>query len=437
MRAKHSSYLKTKKHSSLLLLLFTIYCSLFAGFIGNAFADELILHDLISEALRNNPEILASKSRALTYKFRIPQAGSLPDPMFMFGYMNEGTRDLYTFGDEMAVDSQWMFSVSQMFPFPGKLDIKRKMAASDAEGQAAASEGISLKTILRVKELYYDLSLAYKSIDLIKNRTMLFSMIEDAAIARYSSGMALQQEVIMAQIEKYMLLEREEMEKQRIQSLEAMLNSAIGRDVSSTLGRPAELFQTVFLYSLDELIRASYENSPDIKAREKMAAASEAGVHMAKREYYPDFTVNASYFARSPMFPDMWSLTTTVNIPLFYKTKQRQAVLEAEASMAEAKYEIEAAKLMLSSAIRDNYSMFKTSEKLMELYKVGLVPKAYQDFESALAGYVTGRIEAITVISRLKSLIEFETLYLQQLTSREKAIARLEAIAGISRQEWK
>lgn len=423
MCVKKSSY-------SLLLLL-----SLLAGFISNAFADELILHDLINEALKNNPEIRASKAMALIYKFRIPQAGSLPDPMFMIGYQNEGIRNLYTFGDEMAVDSQWMFSVSQMFPFPGKLDIKRKMAASDAEGQAAASEGIKLKAILRVKELYYDLFLAYKSIDLIKERAMLFSMIEDAAIARYSSGMALQQEVIMAQTEKYMLLEREEMEKQRIQSLEAMLNSAIGRNVNSPLGRPSELSQTLFPYSLDELIRGSYENSPDIKARQKMILAAEARVDMAKREYYPDFTINASYFARSSRFPDMWSLTTAVNIPLFYKTKQRQAVLEAEASLSESLYEIEAAKLMLSSAIRDNYSMLKTSEKLMKLYKEGLIPKTYQDFESSLAGYVTGRVEAITVINRLKSLIEFEMLYLQQSVAREKARARIDALAGINSQE--
>lgn len=421
-------------HYALRITAFLLFIH-YSLFTGVAFAEELNLQALIEEALKSSPEILASESKALAYKFRIPQSKSLPDPMFMFGYQNEGTRDLYTFGDEMAVGSQWMFSLSQMFPFPGKLNVREKMAASDAESQAAASDVIKLKTILRIKELYYDLLLAYKNIDLIKERTKLFSMIEDASIARYSSGMAPQQEVIMAQTEKYMLIEREEMEKQRIQSLEAMLNSAVGRDVNSPLGRPADLPRTVFPYSLDELIKLSNENSPDIKAREKMVSAAEAGVHMAKLEYYPDFTINASYFARSASFPDMWSLTTAINIPLFYKTKQRQAVNEAKASLSEAQYELEAFKLMLSSAIRDNYSMFKTAEKLMELYKEGLIPKAYQDFESALSGYVTGRIEAITVITRLKSLIEFEALYLWQLSLREKAIARIKAIAGIKSQE--
>ena len=54
-----------------------------------------------------------------------------------------------------------------------------------------------------------------------------------------------------------------------------------------------------------------------------------------------------------------------------------------------------------------------------------------QDFESALAGYAAGKAEALTVISRLKSLIEFENQYWVQLAEREKAIARSESVSGI------
>lgn len=414
---------------SIIFFLFTIHYLLFTNI---AFADDLKLQDLIDEALKNNPEILTYESKASAAKFRIPQAGSLPDPMFMFGYTNEGTRDLYTFGEDMGADSQWMFSVSQMFPFPGKLSLKNKMALRDAESQKALVNLVRLKTITRVKELYYDLFLAHKNIDLIKDRTLLFSRIEETALARYSTGMAPQQEVLMAQTEKYMLLEKEEMLRQKIQSTEAMLNSVIGKDINSPLGRPIEPSSTVYSYNMNELLKIAYENSPEIKAKGKMVEGAEITLQIAKKGYYPDFTVNANYFAKSADFQDMWSFTTSINIPLFYRTKQRQSILEAEASLSEARSELKAAKLMISSAIRDNYSMLKTSERLMELYKNGLIPKTYQDFELALSGYVTGRIEAITVINRLKSLLDFELLYWGQFLEREKAIARIEAITTVS-----
>jgi outer membrane protein TolC len=119
----------------------------------------------------------------------------------------------------------------------------------------------------------------------------------------------------------------------------------------------------------------------------------------------------------------MWSLTTTINIPIFYRTKQRQAVLEAKAALAESQRMLEATRLMIASAIRESYSMWTTAERLMDLYRNGLMPRTYQDFEAALAGYTNGKTEAITVINRLKALIDLEILYWSQVTEREKASA--------------
>ena len=244
--------------------------------------------------------------------------------------------------------------------------------------------------------------------------------------------MAPQQEVIMAQTEKYMLLEKEEMLKQKVQSLEAMLNTTLGRDVKSPLGRPVEPSPTVYARSMDELINLAYLNSPEIRSRERMVAAAETRVKLAKKDFYPDFTIAGSVFKRTGEFEDMWSLTTTVNIPIFYRTKQKQAVHEAEASLSGAQHELDGAKSMLSSGIRDSFSMYTAAGKLMELYKSGLIPKAYQDFELALSGYTTGKVEAITTISRLKTILDFETSYWGQFAEREKAIARLDALAGIT-----
>jgi cobalt-zinc-cadmium efflux system outer membrane protein len=416
-------------------IFFVLY--LFFLLAAQAFAVEetLSLPDLIREALKNNPEIHIAEARATASTHKIPQATSLADPMFMMGYENEGTDSLYTFDREtrgMPADSRWMFSLSQMFPYPGKRALKGEMATRDAEGLKAMADVTKLATEVRIKELYYDLFLAYTNIDLLTDQAVLFSRVEDAAIARYATGMAPQQEVLMAQTEKYMLLEREEMEKQKIESLKAMLNASLGREALVPLGRPEKPQSSTRSYRLDELIRISYDRYPMIKSREKMARAAEAKVLMAKKEYYPDFTLGTSYFARSSQFPDMWNLTATINIPVFTRTKQREGVLEAEVSLLEARRSVEAAKLMASSALRDNYAMVKTTGNLMALYREGLIPKARQDFELALGGYVTGKIEAITAMTRLKSLIDYEFLYWKQFTDREKAAARLDALAAIT-----
>jgi len=411
------------------VLLFTFHFLL----SYTAYAKELILDDLIEEALRNSPELLVSETKVAASGYKIPQAKSLPDPMFMFGYQNEGFRR-FTLGDEP--DAMGMFSLSQMFLFPGKRALKGEMATKDMESLNAMHKATQLKIVATVKQLYYDLFLAHKSIYILKETTDFFSRIEDAATARYSSGMGSQQEVVMAQTEKYMLLEKEAMQKQKIEAVTGMLTITIGRKAHEPLGPPADLPQTPYIYSLEELILKAKAGSPEIKSREKMVEAADAKVKMAQKEYYPDFTIGANYYPRTKGFMDMASLTATINIPIFYKTKQEPAVLEANANHLGAKRELVSTEYMLSSAIRENHSMVQTGTKLLSLYREGIAPKIRQDFQLALSGYATGKIEAITAISRLKALLDTELLYWGQYVEREKAIARLEALTGEGSSEF-
>jgi outer membrane protein TolC len=408
---------KTQRTFILTLVVFLLGTS--------AVAQELKLSDLMEEALKNSPEILASQAKTEAARYRVPQAKGLPDPMFMFGYQNEGF-NRYSYGEEQG--SQWMFSASQQFLFPGKRALKGEMVQRDAESMEAMHELLKLKTIARVKELYFDLFLAYKNIDLLKDKRNLFLRIEELTLGRYAAGKAMQQEVLMAQTEKYMLLEKEEMLTQKIQSLEAMLRAVIGREKGPPLGRPGEQVYQPFSLNAEEAVKTALTKSPEIKSRNKIIEAADAKLLMAQKEYYPDFNINATYFNREGNFKDMWSATATINIPLYYKTKQEPAVMEAKASRAQAKQELEAVKLMISAAVKDNLSMQRSSEKLMDLYKNGLIPRNTQDVELALTGYANGRTDLIIVISRLKTLLEYEILYWNQRVEREKAIARLHAI---------
>jgi outer membrane protein, heavy metal efflux system len=402
-----------------------IFAAIFFLLGSYAFSQETRLVDLIDEAMKNNPDLLASQAKIEAAGYRIPQSKALPDPMLMVGYQNEGlTR--YTYGEEQG--AQWMFGASQEFPFPGKLALKGSMAESDLESLKAMDKYLRAKITDRVTELYLDLFLVYKTTGLLKDKDMIFLRIEDMALARYSTGKAMQEEVLMAQTEKYMLLEKEQMLRQKIQSIEAMLRAAIGRKDSSPMEKPVEPAYQVYPFTSDEAVKIALNNSSDIKSKNKMLEAAGYKVAMAEKEYYPDFTVNTQYSKRAGPFMDMYSATVTMNIPIFRKTKLEPAVNEAKASVAQAEQELESTRLMIVSAVQDNVSMVRSSEKLMELYKNGFIPKNTQTLDSAFAGYSTGATEVLTLVSLSKTLLDYEISYWEQFTERAKAIARLEAI---------
>jgi outer membrane protein TolC len=191
------------------------------------------------------------------------------------------------------------------------------------------------------------------------------------------------------------------------------------------MGREARLEET-----LGELVKKAYDRSPEIRAKEKMIAGAEAKVNMSKKEYFPDVTLNAGTEQRRGDFTDMYKLTASINLPVFFSSRQDPAVREAQAQLLEARHELEAIKLIISSSIRENYAMASSAQRLMELYRNALIPKSNQDYEAALAAYSTGKVDALTVVTRLKALIDFEVLYWTQFSERQKAIARIGAYTG-------
>jgi len=390
-------------------------------------ASELKLQNLFQEALKNNPEILAASAGVQASEHRIPQAKVLPDPMFMIGYQNEGY-SRYSLGEMSG--AQWMFSWSQIFPFIGKRALRGEMAAWESENLQANLKALQLKTLAKIKEFYFDLLYAYKIREIIQEKSVLFIRMEEAALNRYTAGLASLQELSLAQTEKYMLLDKEEMANQKIQSAEGMLNTLVGRDVQSPLGRPEVPPYAPYPYRLEDLLKMAHENSPEIMFRRKMVKAAEVKVRIAEKEYFPDVTLGANLYKRTGAFEDMWSLTAQINVPLFSNQKQRLGVLEAKTVLTQNKQELLAVQNMLAANLRDSFAIVKSTERLMELYREALIPKTVQDFQLALSGYAAGKVEFLTVISILKSLLDFELLYWGQFVEREKAIARIETITG-------
>src|SRR5512145_661788 len=391
---------KCLKFSLLIFSFFLIAATFFHG--------DPVLEGLVDEALKNSPEIKASLARIEAARLKVPQAGSLPDPMIMAGYQNEGF-DRYTYGEMQG--SQWMFSATQQFLFPGKRKLKEEMAARDAQSLESMHELLKLKTAARVKELYFDLFAAYKNLEFLGEKRLLLARIEDLTLSRYTAGKAMQQDVVMAQTEKYMLLEKEEMLRQKIQSFEAMLLAVVGRTNGEVLPKPAEPQYRPFDMDLQKTLEMAVEHSPEMQSRRRMIEAAETRLSMTRKEYFPDYAIGGSYFNRAGDFPDMWAATVTFNIPLYFYTKQKPAEMEARANIDLARRELEATRLMIEASVRDNHSMLRSSERLIEIYSRGLLPKSRQDIEQTLTAYSTGRLEAVSVISRVKTLLDYESQY--------------------------
>jgi cobalt-zinc-cadmium efflux system outer membrane protein len=386
------------------------------------------LEQLIQQALENNPEIKAMQRRFDAMRARIPQAKALDEPTLSVGYMGNITPFQIQKGDPSSGRS---LSISQDLPYPGKRSLKGKIANSDADAEWWAFEQTRRNVVAEVKDAYFDLYFLTKAIGVVTKTKTLLEQFTKIAEVRYSVGRGIQQDVLKAQVEFSKLIEQQTVLEQRKQIAEARLNSLLYREPESPVGSPAELKPRDFPYSLTALNETAVVNYPDLKAQRRKIEGAQYAIQLAKKEFYPDFSVAFTYINR-PAMPEMYGISVGIKLPVYYSQKQRPALTEANASFEAEKRSLENTTTVLMFKIRDKYLAETTARRLISLYSTTIVPQSSLSLESAIAGYEVGKVDFLTLLDNLVTLLNYELSYYEQLSNEEKAVAALEPLVGVT-----
>lgn len=382
---------------------------------------RLSLESLIEDMTRNNPEIKAARERWEAAKAVAPQVSTLPDPKLQFGYQRMPMTDplqgaLYGFGQEV--------------PFPGKLRLRGEVAASQADRLEQDYLATGLRIVARLKEAYYDLHFVHKAIEVVQKNKLLLIQFEKTAKARYAVGQAAQQDVFRAQLEISRVLDRLAVLEQQRESLHAAINRLLNKPPAGPLGTPEEIRVPLLTQSLPELSRRAEEFSPILQASTKGIERSEKAVSLARREYYPDFDVNALGLRNDRINDNGYQVMLGIRIPLFYETKQREGVREALAGLSGAREEFTATRQDVLFRVKDAFVQTQRAERLITILRDAIIPQATLALQSAQASYAVNKVDFLTLLNSLLTLQESELEMHGEMVAHEKAVARLEELTG-------
>ncbi|HEU4391491.1 MAG TPA: TolC family protein, partial [Blastocatellia bacterium] len=216
---------------------------------------------------------------------------------------------------------------------------------------------------------------------------------------------------------------------QRRQTAEARINSLLYRESETPVGAVEEIAPREFKQTLTDLNELALENYPMLKVQRRRMDREQYGIELAEKEYYPDVTVGVSYWNR-PGLPEMFGLNFGVKVPLYFWQKQRPAVAEASASAAVERKRLENITTLMFLRLKDRYLAVKTAQKLVSLYGTTIIPQSTLSLESAIAGYEVGKVDFLTLLDSLVTLLSYEMSYYEQLSNVEKAIAGMEPFVG-------
>jgi outer membrane protein TolC len=385
------------------------------------------LDALVAEALQKNPGIQSALRQVEALRHRVPQVKTLPDPQVSVGWAGNITPFSVQQGDPSSYRG---VGASQALPYPGKLKLRGEIADREAEAAWWNYEAARRKLVADVKSAYFDYFAASKAVEITQKNKDLLQKLSSIAEARYRVGKGVQQDVLRSQVEISLLLQRLTVFEQQQATAQARLNTLLYREPEAPLPSPASFEPVKIEHSLDELYTLAREQDTGLQRQQRMIERDQYAVNLAQKDYLPDFSVSYMYQQR-PGLPDMHGFTLSANIPIYYRTKQREGVREASAQLASSQRSKENQQTELFFAVKQQYLLAKSSEQLLKLYSKAIVPQSSLALESSMASYQVGTVDFLTILGNFTVVLDYEVSYYRELANYQMALANLEPLVGV------
>ena len=390
------------------------------------------LAGLVTTAIANNPELKSSQARWQMFTNKAKQAAALEDPMFMFKLQNMLAREPFVFNKDPP--SAKVIGISQQLPFWGKRAIKEEIAQYEADSYRWSIEERRLELKRMVKETWYQIYSIDKSLEIIDKNLRIIADFVTIAESKYSVGQGVQQDIFKAGLEKSRMLDMQITLQQQRRSLAANLNYLLYRPADTPVNTIADFDLPKLALSSDQLQETAYEKRPQVNSLHLLANKGMASHRLARKEFYPDFNLSFEYMFREQAMEDpgynMFTVGMTFNLPL--QRERRQAMLaESSSETTMSMEELNGLKNNIAYTINDTLAQMERRQKLVELYRGGIIPQAEQSLESAVISYRVGKVDFLTLLDGRISLFNYERELYESKAEYMMQLARLEAAVGI------
>ncbi len=392
--------------------------------------------DAVAIAIADNPN-LASMLARFQAKLAIPsQVSALPDPILSVNALNFPT-DTFNVGQEAMTQVQ--IGISQRLPFPGKLALQEAASSFEAEAARNNVEETRLRLVRDVRSKWWTLHYLDQALAIVARNQQLLRQFVEIANTKYEVGSGLQQDVLLAQLELSKLLDQKIQLTGLRRGEAAGLNKLMDRPAENEIVLPESTNRTLpELAEEGALFERARQQRPKLAKIRHDIKAAESRVSLAKKDYYPDFTIGAVYGARqgdNPPFmggerADLLTFRLSVNLPLYPTRKRSSAVSQRNSELQSERYRLQDERNAVYAEIFQASADYQQASERFSLFDTGIIPQARQTVQSMLAGYQVSEVDFLNLVRSQVTLFNYETQYWRSLSAANQALARLYAAVG-------
>ncbi|WP_167590595.1 TolC family protein [Oceanidesulfovibrio indonesiensis] len=398
-------------------------------------------------AAENSPALIEAFENWKAAAEKMNQEGYLPNPTVNLGWYLEPVQTRT--GNQRA-----SIGLAQSFPWFGTLSLQEKQAALEADALKALLDDTAFRIFYEVKQVYYEYAYLARALEINRETLNLLVYLEGVVRTRYESGLAEYSDLIRLQVELATLEDRIRTLEELRTPLVAALNAAMGRDADQEIPWPESVPLMKPSMEDGEILALLESGTPRLLASNLRITKAEAGVDLARKSYFPEFTVSLSTIltdntalrrgqsvsqdgdvgfsasrttegaGRDPVIAGL-----SIKVPIWFG-KNAAAVREARARKRAAMASEMDLEQSLEADLRMALYKYRDAERQVALYADTLIPKATQALGATVESYQSGLATMGDFLQAEKTLLELELAQARALSEQAQRMAQMETILG-------
>jgi len=405
------------------LLAASLWCSAAAAQPPGATAESLLAY-----ARGANPEFAAMLREADAAGARVTPAGNLPDPSFSIE-LRDITRDGQidpTLSPSRVGSTK--YTLRQMFPWPGKLDLARSAAEAAAEQSSLAARATWNELAMKLKVAQARRFELAQRREILGEIEGLLAQLESITRTRYAGGLAAQADAVRALSERTMLRGELISLTAQARTLDAQVNALLARAPDAPLAPPAGVRRPAEELQLAPLAGRLRERNPELAVDRARLEGAERSRDLAYRNRYPDFALGISPIQRGSRLAD-WDVMFEITIPLQQGTRRAQEQ-EAEAMVAAAVARREATIQRALGDLGTALAQLDGAREMARLTETSLLPQARVNLQASLAAYESGKVDFAALLEAERQVRQARLNLLAAEVEGQMRLAEIERLIG-------
>ena len=394
---------------------------------------DSVVEALVEEALGSHPVLAAARSRAEAASEVPSRVSSPPDPWLSFGASN---LRVDAPGLDTSPMSGLVLGLNQGLPFPGRLARRRDLAAAGEELAMARVLSTETQVALRVRERYWGLYLAERSLAITEESAAVLDGLANAVTARFSVGEGAQQDALQVQVAEARVRSMLQARQEGVRTARRALARAVGRSPEASFAEvaaPPEFAPR----DAEETRRRLLEANPQLAAARREVEVADAAVAEAKSALAPDLGAGVSWRIRGVVpgdasaGADMFSAGLSLSLPVWAATKQTAAIRERRARRVAAAGDEADLLLALESELGSLLDARQRLDEELRIHLEQLSPQSDQALSASIEDYAVGRVGFVSVLQNWRVALDVQLAVETLRSSRARVEARIDAITGI------